>query len=246
MERAYDTIGLTYAQRRRPDPRIAEQILRALGDAESVLNVGAGTGSYEPHDRRVIAVEPSEVMLEQRGPSSAPAIRGMAERLPFSDRSFDAALAILTIHHWIDRDAGLAEMRRTAARRIALVFDQPAAESMWLWADYFPEAAALDAKRAPQLKEVVSGLEATRVEEVLIPHDCADGFGGAYWRRPERYLDPAVREGISSLAVLPDGLVERGLERLRADLESRAWHERHGELLGLDEIDLGYRLVIAD
>lgn len=240
----YDTIGLGYAEQRRPDPRIARQILAALGDARSVVNVGAGTGSYEPDDRAVVAVEPSEVMLAQRAAEAAPVVRGVAEVLPFPDSAFDAALGVLTVHHWSDLDAGLAELCRVAARRVVLAFDQPKAATFWL-AEYFPETAAIEAARAPRLEHIVDALAADRVAIVPIPHDCTDGFAGAYWRRPDAYLDPGVRAGISSLAVMPDHELEPGLARLRADLESGAWHERHADLLALDEIDLGYRLVIA-
>ena len=243
---AYDVIGQGYSAQRRADPRIAARIVAALGDTRRVLNVGAGTGSYEPSDRMVVAVEPSEVMIAQRGARSAPVVRGVAEQLPFPDRAFDAVLAVLTIHHWSDHARGLHEMQRIAPRRVALVFDSRAAESMWLWGEYLPEAAALDSSRTPTVEQVVAGLGADRVEVVPVPHDCADGFGGAYWRRPERYLHPDARHGISSLAALPDEIVGPALVRLRDDLASGLWHERHSDLLILDEIDLGYRLVIAD
>ena len=243
---AYDVIGRGYASRRRADPRIEAQVLGALGDAQHVVNVGAGAGSYEPRDRAVVAVEPSEVMIAQRGADAAPVVRGVAERLPFAEGSFDAALAVLTVHHWTDVAAGLAELRRVAPRRVVLGFDEPQALSFWLAADYFPEIAEVESARAPQLEDLVDGLGATRVEVVPVPHDCTDGFAGAYWRRPEAYLDPDVRAGISSLAVIPDDLLAPALAQLRADIDSGAWHERHADLLALDEIDLGYRLVISE
>jgi hypothetical protein len=185
-------------------------------------------------------------MLAQRPATAAPAVRGVAESLPFPDGAFDAALGVLTVHHWSNVDAGLAEMCRVAPRRVVLAFDEANATSYWLAADYFPEIAAVEAARAPQLEQVADGLGATRVEVVAVPRDCTDGFAGAYWRRPEAYFDPEVRAGISSLAILPDDVVEPALARLRADLDSGAWHERHADLLALDEIDLGYRLVISD
>jgi SAM-dependent methyltransferase len=243
---AYDTIGVGYASARRPDARIATQIAEALGDARRVVNVGAGTGSYEPTDRIVVAVEPSEVMLAQRDEDAAPVVRGLAEALPFTDGAFDAAMGVLTVHHWTDLDAGLAELCRVAPRRVVLGFDEPQSSSFWLVSDYFPETGAIESARAPQLEQLVDGLGATRVEVVPVPHDCTDGFAGAYWRRPEAYLDPAVRAGISSLAAMDDAVLEPGLSRLRADLDSGAWHDRHADLLGLDEIDLGYRLIITD
>jgi SAM-dependent methyltransferase len=243
---AYDMIGVGYSARRRSDPRIAVQIVRALGDAVRILTVGGGTGSYEPADRRVVAVEPSDVMLEQRATDAAPAARAVAEALPFPDDAFDAVMGVLTVHHWRDLDAGLAEMRRVAPRRVVLVFDQERAADVWPWREYFPAANVLEAGRAPRVERVVEGLDADRVEVVPVPHDCTDGFGGAYWRRPEAYLDPGVRAGISSLAAMPDDVLRPGLDRLAADLASGAWAERHADLLALDEIDLGYRLVIAD
>jgi SAM-dependent methyltransferase len=173
-------------------------------------------------------------------------VRGVAEHLPFPDGTYDAALAVLTVHHCSDVARGLSEMRRVAPRCVVLGFDEPQSSAYWLAADYFPVVAAVESVRAPQLEDIVEGLGATRVEAVPVPHDCTDGFAGAYWRRPEAYLDPAVRSGISSLASLPDEIVEPALARLRADLDSGAWHERHADLLELDEIDLGYRLVISD
>lgn len=241
---AYDTIGVGYSAARRPDPQIAARILNALGDARRVVNVGAGTGSYEPDDRMVVAVEPSEVMLAQRPAVAAPAVRGFAEALPFRNDAFDAVMGVLTVHHWTDLVAGLAELCRVAPRRVVLAFEEPQSATYWL-ADYFPETAAVEATRAPRIEQVVDGLGADRVEVVPVPCDCADGFAGAYWRRPEAYLDPAVRAGISSLAVLGPDELEPGLTRLRADLDSGAWHERHADLLGLEELDLGYRLLIA-
>jgi len=246
----YDTIGRGYARQRRPDPRIAARLIAALGGARSVLNVGAGTGSYEPPhdstDRRVVAVEPSAVMLAQRPPSAAPAVRARAEALPFPDRSFDAAMAVLTLHHWTDRALGLAECARVARERVVLLTWDPATDGFWLVQDYFP--AFLEADRRvfpsiPSYTEAFGPAARVQVAAVPVPRDCVDGFLGAYWARPEAYLDPAVRAGISSFA-RPG--TEAGLARLRADLASGAWHARHGRLLAADTLDVGYRLVIAD
>jgi SAM-dependent methyltransferase len=172
-------------------------------------------------------------------------VRAVAEQLPFPSGSFDAVLGVLTVHHWSDLGAGLAEMCRVAPRRVVLTFDETHATAHWLAAEYFPEIAAVESARAPQLEEVAGGLGATRVDVVPVPHECTDGFAGAYWRRPEAYFDPTVRRGMSSLAVLPDDVLEPALARLRADLDSGEWHERHAHLLALDEIDLGYRLVVS-
>jgi SAM-dependent methyltransferase len=242
---AYETIGLDYAGRRVPDPRIARRIHAALGDAVTVLNVGAGAGSYEPKDRAVVAIEPSGVMLAQRSRSAAPAIQGVAEALPLPDGAFDAVLAILTVHHWADLDAGLRELQRVARRRVVFGFDPTRQLDLWFTAEYVPASAAFEEGRAPGVGHVADMLGGARVEAVPVPHDCSDGFLGAYWRRPEAYLDPDVRASISSLAQLDQADVRPGVERLAADLESGAWHERHGALLDLDELDLGYRLFVS-
>jgi SAM-dependent methyltransferase len=239
----YDTIGATYTVTRRTEPRIAAQIWAALGDAESVLNVGAGTGSYEPPDRQVLAVEPSAVMRSQRLPSAAPCLAATAERLPFEDQSFDAAMAIATVHHWQDPIVGLREMRRVARRVVVFTFDLSGLSQFWLTRDYLPELADLLVGR-PSLAEQAGAIGA-RIEPVLIPWDCVDGFFEAYWRRPEAYLDENVRRGISVWAKLGPDVEQRAVRSLRDDLASGRWVERNGDLVGLDAADLGLRLLIA-
>ncbi len=243
---AYDVIGSIYARHRRPDPRVADQIGRALGDATAVVNVGAGTGSYEPAGRTVVAVEPSRVMIAQRPKGSAPAVRAVAEHLPFPDGTFDAAMALLTVHHWIDAAAGLAEMARVARRLVVFTFEPTVHNSFWLFEDYLPEVNALPSTNAVGADAVAEMVGADRVEVVPVPADCIDGFNWAYWRRPHAYLDPDVRACISGLALLDDGLVARRMERLRTDLEDGTWTGRHGHLLGIDCIDGGLRLVVRD
>lgn len=239
----YDVIGRTYAAHRRPDPRIARSVDAALGDAETVINVGAGAGSYEPTDRRVVAVEPSGVMIAQRPAGSAPAVRAAAERLPFADDSFDAAMAVLTVHHWADRRAGLSEMRRVARERVAVVTWDPAHPAFWLTRDYFPDIIDFDRDIFPGLAEVEAVWGPVEVSVIRVPHDCADGFLGAYWQRPAAYLDERVRAGISSFARL--GEVPARIERLRRDLETGRWAAKNAEILNLEELDIGYRLVTA-
>jgi SAM-dependent methyltransferase len=202
--------------------------------------VGAGTGSYEPRDRPVVAVDPSAVMIAQRDRGAAPAVRGSASQLPFRDASFDASLAVLTIHHWPDLARGLRELRRVARRRVVVLTWDPAATGFWL-ADYFPEIPAIDRRILPPLAELERHLGAIEIHHVPVPHDCVDGFLGAYWRRPEAYLRAEVRAAISTFARLRD--LERGLAALRRDLDSGAWRARHGHLLERAELDLGYRLV---
>ncbi|WBB64149.1 methyltransferase domain-containing protein [Streptomyces sp. WMMC500] len=243
----YDTIGTTYATTRRPDPRIAARLHAALGDAADVVNVGAGTGSYEPA-HTVLAVEPSPVMLAQRPPGSAPAVRGVAERLPLRDDAADAALAVLTLHHWTDPAAGIAELRRVARRRVViLTWDQRVfRERFWLVREYLPEAADFDDTRATPVDRLAALLGGARVEPVPVPHDCTDGFAAAYWRRPHAYLDPRVRAAISLLAQTGEAALAPGLAALAADLSTGRWQHRHAGLLPRDSLDAGYRLLTAD
>lgn len=240
----YDRIGRTYAGGRRTDPRIARPIHAALGDAASVVNVGAGAGSYEPGDRRVIAVEPSARMISQRPSGAAPVVRGVAEALPFGDGSFDAALAVLTLHHWSDWRAGVGELRRVARRTVVLTTEIDVFAEYWLTREYFPEIIELDRGRFPTVSQLAEALEATAVEIVLIPPDCVDGFTGAYWARPEAYLQASVRDAMSGFALLGEDVVASGVARLRDDLAFGAWDERHGSLRRAGSFDLGYRLVI--
>jgi SAM-dependent methyltransferase len=242
----YDTLGVGYAAVRQEDPRIAARIRAALGDARSVLNVGAGAGSYEPADLDVTAVEPSSVMRAQRPPGAAPVVDARAEDLPFEDDSFDAAMAILSDHHWEDHERGLAELRRVARRRVVLFNAQPhSVVDSWLVRDYLHGFAGLvpDGYSLEQTLELLGG---GRIEAVPIPHDCRDGFMHAYWRRPRAYLDPRIRAGVSVFGILPREQVDEMVARLEADLDSGEWERRNGALLELEELDLGYRLVVAE
>ncbi|WP_416984721.1 class I SAM-dependent methyltransferase [Streptomyces sp. T028] len=243
----YDALGATYGRTRRSDPRIAARIRGALGDVGGVINVGAGSGSYEPVGT-VLAVEPSRVMIGQRAVGAAPAVQGVAERLPVRDGAVDAVLALLTVHHWDDLAAGIGELRRVARRRVVvLTWDQRVfRERFWLVRDYLPEAAAFDDLRATPVDRLCELLGGARQEVVPVPHDCVDGFAAAYWRRPAAYLDPRVRAGISLLAQPGEDTLAPGLARLAEDLASGRWHTRHAELLSLDAIDAGYRLLVAD
>lgn len=243
MSHLYDQIGAEYSARRRPDPRIAAAIVEALGPAASVVNVGAGTGSYEPTDRRVLAVEPSPAMIRQRPAGGAPVVQASATTLPLRAGAFDAAMAVLTVHHWADRARGLAELRRVARDRVVILTWDPASSGFWLVDEYFPALVAIDREIFPPLEVYRHALGEVRILPVPIPHDCVDGFLGAYWRRPEAYLDPAVRGGMSTFAKLGD--VEPGARRLRQDLEDGSWMRRHRDLLDRPALDLGYRLVVA-
>ena len=242
----YDAIGATYTVTRRTEPRIAARIWAALGDARTVLNVGAGTGSYEPADRDVTAVEPSALMRGQRPEGAAPCVAAAAESLPFADQSFDAAMAFATVHHWQDPIAGLREMRRVARRVVVFTHDSGDTgwrHRFWLTRDYLPEVADLLVGR-PSLTEQARAIGA-RTEPVLIPWDCADGFFEAYWRRPEAYFDERVRRGVSVWSRVGPDAEQGALRSLRADLASGRWAERNRDLVDLETAELGLRLLIA-
>jgi ubiquinone/menaquinone biosynthesis C-methylase UbiE len=241
---AYDELGRNYSDFRRADPRIEARIWAALGDARSVVNVGAGTGSYEPRDCEVIAVEPSPVMIAQRPEGAAPALQGVAEALPLADKSVDAAMGVFTIHHWDDLDAGLSEMRRVARKRIVLAtIDAETNARVWTLAEYFPEAMALEEEVMPSIASLEAGLPKARIEIVPMPSRCRDEFTSALWDRPEMFLEPATLRASSLWHRLGPEVVERGQARLRADLESGHWDEVHGHLRTLPELDIGMRLI---
>ncbi|MDX2146671.1 MAG: class I SAM-dependent methyltransferase [Planctomycetota bacterium] len=243
----YDSIGRGYASFRRPDHRIAAAIGAALGDAVSVVNIGAGTGSCEPSGRSVLAVEPSEVMIRQRPIGAARCVRGSAEALPLPTASVDVAMAVLSAHHWTDLERGLGEMKRVARHRVVLITWVPDAPPFWLTEDYFPEIAAHDRTLFPSTSALRALMERiigpVRLTPVPIPFDCSDGFLCAYWRRPECYLDAERRGAISSFARID---AEPGLAKLRVDLSSGRWAERNRHILDLDAMDLGYRLVCGE
>ncbi len=240
MNKLYDTIGINYADLRRPDARIETAIWSALGSAETVLNVGAGAGSYEPDDRTLIALEPSLEMIRQRPEIAGPVVQGRAEALPFRDDAFDASMAVLTVHHWDDKARGLMEMRRVTRGPMVILTYDPAFRGFWL-ADYFPELVTLDEGQMPPMGDYAAWLGAVDIAPVPIPHDCSDGFLCAYWRRPAAYLDARVRAAISSFWAIGD--LSAGLARLEDDLASGAWTDTYGALLENDVMDCGYRLV---
>ena len=243
MRPLYDTIGSGYATQRVPDPRVAATLREALAAATTIANVGAGTGSYElPHT--VVAIEPSMAMLRQRLPHAAPAVQAVAESLPLRDACVAAATAILTVHHWTDRNRGLQELARIARDRVAILTWDPDAPAFWLTEEYFPAIVDHDRRIFPSMTDFARALGRVSVRRIPIPHDCIDGFMGAFWRRPRAYLDAATRSGMSSFARLPG--LEEGLGRLRHDLESGQWNQRHGHLANADSLDIGYCLVIAE
>jgi SAM-dependent methyltransferase len=246
MSALYDRIGRTYRTTRKEDARIAALIKDSLGDAGSVANIGAGTGAYEPRDRDVLAVEPSQTMLVQRPVGSAAAVRASAEGLPFGDATFDAALAVNTVQHWTNLRAGLRELRRIARKRIVIfIRDAQRGSPFWLTEDYLP---SLDPSRriAAIVEAIEDELRSVKASPVHLPNDCADGLFTAYWARPEAYLDNEVRRNISNFALVMDDDLARGLAALRADLESGAWDRKYGHLRQLRDLDLGHRLLVAE
>jgi SAM-dependent methyltransferase len=245
MPPVYDRIGRGYARGRRTDPRWAAAVRAAVGDARSVVNVGAGTGSYEDGLPVVLAVDPAATMLRQRPPGAAPAVRGVAERLPLRDGAVDVALAVLTLHHWPSAERGLAELRRVARRQVVLTFEPAASAAFWLVREYVPAVARLDRDSAPTAARVAELLGGAEVRPVPVPADMTDGVLAAHWRRPAAYLDPDVRACVSGLARLDPAVVEEGVGRLARDLESGAWARRHADLLHRAELDAGYRLVVT-
>ena len=242
----YETNGHGYAVRRRPDPRIAAMIHTALGEARTVLNVGAGAGSYEPTDRYVVAVEPSARMRAQRPATAVPALDATAEQLPFDDNSFDAVLASITVHQWADTARGLAELRRVARGPVlVLTFDGAALDRLWL-AGYAPELIAAERRRYPAIPTIADAIgSSAEVIEVPIPIDCVDGFTEAYYARPEQFLDPRVRAAQSAWGFVDEAATTRAVEGLRADLASGAWDARHGHLRTQSAFVGSLRLIVG-
>ena len=241
----YESIGgARYSATRTTEPRWMARIESALGTAETVINIGAGTGSYESGTRRVVAVDPSERQVHARARETAPAVRAVAEYLPFENDAFDAATAILTIHHWSNLAQGLDEARRVAGRIVIVTSVPGAIGDSWI-GDYFPEIRDVESDGMIPLDRLRTMLGDVRIEQLPVPHDCIDGFFGAFWRRPAAYLDPTVRTAISWFSMIPPERTNTFVTRLRADLDTGAWLERYGELLHETEIDLGYRLVVT-
>lgn len=245
----YDRIGDGYARTRREDPEVALQLRAALGDARSVVNVGAGAGSYEPTDRHVIAIEPSEVMAAQRPPHLAPAIRAFAGDLPLHDASVDAAMSVLSVHHWdASQERGVRELRRVARGPVAIVtFDARVCSAMWLVSDYLPELAELDRRIFPQPETLAAWLGGTtEIVPIPIRRDTPDWTFAAFWAHPERVLDADARNATSGFARMAPEVVTRVEHAVRADLESGRWDARHGHLRQLDAHDAGMRLVVSN
>jgi SAM-dependent methyltransferase len=240
-------MGRGYSDIRRADPRIASVIWTALSNASSVVNVGAGAGSYEPRDRELIAVEPSEVMIAQRPPDSAPAVQAAAEALPLADQAVDASMAILTLQHWQGLERGLSELLRVTRERVVIVtMDVDVLAQLWLIRDYLPETLAAHAAGFPSIAKLLELLPRATATAIPVPRDCTDGFMAAFWGRPEAYLDPAIRAATSPWHQLPPETVTRALDQLGSDLASGQWDQRYGHLRQQPEHDVGLRLVTSD
>lgn len=243
----YDSIGAGYALTRREDPRLAQRILEALGAAKSIVNVGAGTGSYEPSDRYVLAIEPSDVMAAQRLPHLAPALRAEAHCLPLRDQSVDAGMTVLSLHHWDDRqEEGVRELRRVARGPVVIVTYEPAVcREMWLFKEYLPEVAELEGRVTPSTAQLVTWLGGrTHVDTIPVPRDTPDWTLMSFWAHPERVLDASARNATSGFARMPVDVVGRVVAAVQRDLEDGRWDHRHGHLRRLNEYDAGLRLMV--
>jgi SAM-dependent methyltransferase len=238
----YDSIGRKYRNYRHPDLRIGDEISKWLPDEGPIINIGAGAGSYEPVDRKVVAVEPSSVMIDQRPRNSTPVIQACAEALPLKDNSFECAMAILTIHHWSDMERGLKEAVRVSGGKVVLLTWIGFVNHFWLL-DYLPEMKVVDESMFPSIDQLYAWLGPVQTIPIPIPYDCTDGFLCAYWQRPEAYLNEDVRSAISAFSRVQN--ISEGIARLKDDLESGLWEERYGYLFQEKEIDFGYRLVAA-
>ena len=244
MKTNYDETGKNYATGRATDPRIAAQIHAKLRGAESVLNIGAGSGSYEPSNINVTAVEPSERMIKQRGALSAPVMKAQAESLPFNDGEFSHCMTVLSMHHWSSRPKAFSEIKRVTRDRFVAITWDPESYPFWLSRDYFPEIYDIDQTIFPKLAELNDTFDNIDVEILELPADCIDGFMAAYWQRPEAYLDDTIRENMSTFSKIGD--LESGIARLRKDLDSGTWKSRNQSLINSDTFDAGYRLITVD
>lgn len=243
MKAIYDKIGIDYAQKRQSDPRIASQILEKLKGAKRIVNIGAGTGSYEPKHMDLIAIEPSQEMIKQRPENAHKVIQGSAESLPLPDQSFSHALTILSMHHWKNRELAFKEINRVATDKFVAVSWNPESKPFWLTRDYFPEMIEVDRQIFPSVRELETNFDNVEVCPLLIPEDCIDGFLAAYWKRPSAYLNKAVRQSISSFSKLDN--INTGLEKLEFDLETGSWHKTNRSILNKTTLDTGYIIISA-
>ena len=244
MTALYDNIGIRYTVHRATDPKLARQLHATLVGATRIVNIGAGTGSYEPRDIELVAVEPSAEMIAQRAPDAHACEQASAEALPFPDNSFSHAMTVLSMHHWQDRPRAFREINRVATERFVAITWDPAAAPFWLTRDYFPEIYVEDLGIFPSLQELSEFFDNVSVTPLPIPEDCEDGFLAAFWKRPAAYLDPDVRQSISSFAKMRD--CSDTINRLEEDIRSGRWAELNRDILNRSELDTGYRLITAN
>ncbi|MEM7533163.1 MAG: class I SAM-dependent methyltransferase [Chloroflexota bacterium] len=243
MNPIYDRIGINYAVTRCTDPKVAEQLYAELQGAARIVNIGAGTGSYEPESVDLVAVEPSSEMIAQRKVGMHPVEQASAEKLPFDDNSFSHAMTVLSMHHWTDRVRAFSEINRVATEKFVAITWDPEADPFWLTRDYFPEIHEMDRAIFPDLAELTEHFDDVKMMPLLIPSDCEDGFFAAFWKRPEAYLLPNVRQAMSPFSKVND--LSTGLQKLEDDLASGAWSKKNESILNASSLDVGYRLITA-
>lgn len=241
MNVIYDDIGKGYAVTRCTDPKIAEQLYSELQGATRIVNIGAGTGSYEPEDVELVAVEPSSEMISQRKPGSHKVEKASAEKLPFKNNSFSHAMTVNSMHHWEDRELAFSEINRVATERFVAITWDPNSTPFWLTRDYFPEIYEMDKRIFPRLEELNKYFDEFEVKPLRIPSDCEDGLLAAFWKRPEAYLDSQIRQSMSPFSKIKN--LSLGLKRLEDDLVSGAWAENNHAILGLSFLDVGYKVI---
>lgn len=243
MDPIYDNIGIDYSVTRRTDPKIAKQLYAELQGATRIVNIGAGTGSYEPEDVELVAVEPSSEMISQRKIGSYPVEQAFAEKLPFENNSFSHAMTVLSMHHWVNRPLAFSEINRVATEKFVAITWDPLSEPFWLTRDYFPEIYEMDQRSFPDLEELRDHFDEVQMNPLQIPSDCVDGFFAAFWKRPEAYLSSKVRQAMSPFSKVTN--LSDGLQKLEDDLASGVWAKNNQAILGLSSFDAGYRLITA-
>lgn len=243
MKAIYDSIGIDYSVTRRTDPKIAKQLYSELQGATRIVNIGAGTGSYEPENVDLVAVEPSSEMISQRRSGSHKVEQAFAEKLPFGDSSFSHAMTVLSMHHWENRALAFREINRVATEKFVAITWDPKSEPFWLTRDYFPEIHEMDRRIFPDLDELNEHFADVAVSPLPIPSDCQDGFFAAFWKRPEAYLSSKVRQSMSPFSKIKN--LSDGLQKLENDLASGAWAKNNQAILSLSSVDVGYRIISA-
>jgi SAM-dependent methyltransferase len=243
MDAIYDEIGINYSVTRCTDPEIAKQLYSELDAAIRIVNIGAGTGSYEPENMQLVAVEPSAEMISQRKTGSYPVEKAFAEKLPFENSSFSHAMTVLSMHHWENRPLAFSEINRVATEKFVAITWDPESEPFWLTRDYFPEIYEMDKRIFPGLEELNDHFDEVQVNPLKIPGDCKDGLFAAFWKRPEAYLSSRVRQSTSPFSKVKN--LSEGLHRLEEDLASGLWAKNNHAILDSSSLDVGYRVISA-